>query len=57
MQVDQQSANRGAKRGVEVRERFVEQEHARASSDRPSQGHALALAARERLGPARQGLA
>ncbi len=39
-----------AQLGVEVGERLVHQEHRRVAHDRATQRHALALAARERLG-------
>ena len=41
-----------AKRGVEVRQRLVEQEHLRVAHDGAADGDALALAARHRLGQA-----
>ena len=41
-----------AQRGVEVRQRLVEQEHLRIAHDGAADGDALALAARQRLGQA-----
>jgi hypothetical protein len=47
-------AHRRAQLGVEVGQRFVQQEHLRLAHQRPAQRHALALAAGQRGGPALQ---
>ncbi len=54
MQAFDLDAHLGAQLGIEVRERFVEEERSGVANHRPSDGDALALAAREGRGPALQ---
>ena len=51
MQPQQLDPHLAAQGGIEVRQRLVEQEHLRLAHDRPADGDALALAARQVLRP------
>ncbi|EAU48529.1 hypothetical protein R2601_03113 [Salipiger bermudensis HTCC2601] len=50
VQVGDPHPHRGPQLGVEVRQWLVEEEHVRLLDQRPAQGHALSLTARELLG-------